>query len=149
MSFTSYFEFLHDMNCQKDYWVFLVIFAIALLTGLNTRAFGNQILSALWKFWYFEWHLNGNKLCYACLMHWLICQKIRFFGEVNDIMYQLIYPYNIPIFAYFTLIFQSPCKINVSCGCAILVLWHRFDVTKIREQLIRKWWFVFSSNAYL
>ena len=58
--------------------------------------------------------------------------------------------YNVlPIFAYFAHIFHSPCKINAPCGCVILVLWHRFDVAKTREQLIWKWWFVFSSNAYL
>ena len=58
--------------------------------------------------------------------------------------------YNVlPIFAYFAHIFHSPCKINAPCGCVILVLWHRFNVAKTREQLIWKWWFVFSSNTCL
>ena len=55
----------------------------------------------------------------------------------------------LPIFPYFAHTFHSPCKINAPCGCVILVLWYRFDVAKTREQLIWKWWFVFSSNAYL
>ena len=53
-----------------------------------------------------------------------------------------------PIFAYFAHIFHS-CKINAPCGCVTLVLWHRLDVAKTCEQLIWKWWFVFSRNAYL
>ena len=54
----------------------------------------------------------------------------------------------LPIFAYFLHIFHSTCKINVPCCCVILVLWHRFHVAKTREQML-KWWFVFSSNAYV
>ena len=58
--------------------------------------------------------------------------------------------YNVlPIFAYFAHIFHSPCKINAPCGWVILVLWHGFNVAKAHEQLIWKWWFVFSSNTYL
>ena len=94
-SWTFKFYLLHQLlvNCLSQ--VILIFYmlwiakkiTIALVTGLNTRAFGNQILSILWKFWYFEWHLNESKLCYACCMHCLTCHTIRFFHEVSDTMH--------------------------------------------------------------
>lgn len=118
--------------------VFLIVFAIALLTGLNTRAFiWESDSSVSLKFWYFEWHLNGNKMCYACLIYCLICQTIQFFREVNK-WYSVL-----TIFVYFPHTFHSSCKMSVPCGFVILVLWHLLDVAETPEHLI--WKFVWIS----
>ena len=116
------------MNCRKGYWVFLVVFTIVLLIGLNARAFGNQILSVLWKFWYSEWHLNGNKLCYACLMHCLICQTIRFFCEVNDTVY---YPFFPILHILFILLVRSMLLVVVS-------FWY-YDIVSMLQKLVKSW----------
>ena len=116
------------MNCQKRLRVFLFVFTIALLTGLNTRAFVNQILSVLWKFD----TLNGIWMeinCYACLMHCLTCQKIRFFHEVNHTVY---YPFLPILHIFFILLVKSMLLVVVS-------FWY-YDIVSMLQKLVNSWY---------
>ena len=107
----------------------MVVFSNALLTGLNARAFGNQILSVLWKFRYFKWHFNGNKLCYAYLMVCLMCQTIRFFHEVNDTMY---YPFLPILHIFFILLVKSMLL-------AVVSFWY-YDIVSMLQKPVNSWY---------